>query len=72
MLIPGPPPTPSFPGKKLIRPDQPRGRPHIDIGTEIEIPNNKLKWDKSNLTGQGIVFLSRNGYVFCYAQPGGA
>ena len=24
------------------RPDEPRGRPHVDIGTEIEIPNNKL------------------------------
>jgi hypothetical protein len=54
------------------RPDEPRGWPHIDAGTEIEIPNNKLKWDKSNPTGHGIVFLSRNGYVFCYVQPGGA
>jgi hypothetical protein len=54
------------------RPDEPRGRPHVDIGTEIEIPNNKLKWDKSNPTGHGVVFLSRNGYVFCYVQPGGA
>jgi len=53
------------------RPDEPRGRPHVDIGTEIEIPNNKLKWDKSNPTGHGIVFLSRGGYVFCYVQPGG-
>src|SRR5260370_575892 len=53
------------------RADEPRGRPHVDIGTEIEIPNNKLKWDKSNPTGHGIVFLSRGGYVFCYVQPGG-
>ena len=53
------------------RPDEPRGRPHVAIGTEIEIPNNKLKWDKSNPTGHGIVFLSRGGYVFCYVQPGG-
>ena len=29
------------------QPDEPRRRPHIDIGTEFEIPNNKLKWDKS-------------------------
>jgi len=41
------------------------------VGTEIEIPNNKLKWDKSNPTGHGVVFLSRAGYVFCYVQPGG-
>jgi hypothetical protein len=53
------------------RPDEPRGRPHVDLGTEIEIPNHKLKWDKSNPTGHGIVFLSRNRYVFCYVQPGG-
>jgi hypothetical protein len=53
------------------RDDAPRGRPHLDIGTEIEIPDNKLKWDKSNPTGHGVVFLSRAGYVFCYVQPGG-
>jgi hypothetical protein len=53
------------------RPDEPRRRPHIDIGTQIEIPNKKLKWDKSNPTGHGVVFLSRNGEVFCFVQPGG-
>lgn len=54
------------------RADEPRGRPHIDIGTEVEVPDNKLKWDRSNPTGHGIVFLNRAGYVFCYVQPGGA
>jgi hypothetical protein len=54
------------------RPDDPRGRPHVDIGTEIEIPPNKLKWDRGNPTGHGVVFMSRNRYVFCYVQPGGA
>ena len=53
------------------REDAPRSRPHVDIGTEIEIPNNKLKWHKPNPTGHGIVFLSHNRYVFCYVQPGG-
>jgi hypothetical protein len=53
------------------RPDAPRMRPHIDIGTVVEIPNNKLKWDKSNPTGHGILFLNHAGYVFCYVQPGG-
>ena len=53
------------------RDDAPRGRPHIDVGTEIEIPNNKLKWDRANPTGHGVVFLSRSLYVFCYVQPGG-
>lgn len=54
------------------RPDEPRQRPHIDVGTEVEIPNHKLKWDRSNPTGHGIVFMSRNRFVFCYVQPGGA
>ena len=53
------------------RNDAPRGRPHVDVGTEIEIPPNKLKWDRSNPTGHGVVFLSRQGYVFCFVQPGG-
>ena len=53
------------------RPDGPLGRPHVEKGTEIEIPHNKLKWDRSNPTGHGIVFMSRTGYVFCYVQPGG-
>ena len=53
------------------QPDEPRRHPHIDIGTEFEIPNNKLKWDKSDPTGHGIMFLGRSGNVFCYVQPGG-
>jgi hypothetical protein len=53
------------------RTDEPLKRPHVDIGTEIEIPNNKLKWDGGNPTGHGIVFLGRSGYVFCYVQPEG-
>src|SRR5258707_11337536 len=53
------------------REDAPRGRPHVPMGTEIEIPNNKLKWDKSNPTGHGILFLSRGGYLFFYLQPRG-
>ena len=40
---------------QLAGPDQPRGRPHVDIGTKIEIPNSKLKWDQSNPAGHGIV-----------------
>jgi hypothetical protein len=30
------------------RPDEARGRPHVEISTEIEIAPNKLKWDRSN------------------------
>lgn len=54
------------------RPDEPRGRLHRDVGQEFEIPPNKLKWDQSNPTGHGIIFLSRGGFVYCYVQPGGA
>lgn len=54
------------------RPDGPRGRPHRDVGQEFEIPPNKLKWDRSNPTGHGIIFLSRGDFVYCYVQPGGA
>lgn len=56
------------------RPDGPRMRPHIDVGTEIEIPNEKLKWDRSNPTGHGVLFLGGTAYgrwVLCYVQPGG-
>lgn len=53
------------------RPDAPLRRPHIDIGTEIEIPPNKLKWDRSNPTGHALVFVSRGGYVFCFVQGSG-
>jgi hypothetical protein len=54
------------------RPDEPLGRPHVDDGTEIEVPEEKLKWDRGNPTGHGVIFLSRSGYVYCYVQPGGA
>jgi hypothetical protein len=53
------------------RPDEPRRRPHVDIGTEFEIPNHKLKWDRANPTGHGVLFISRQGYVYCFVQPGG-
>lgn len=54
------------------RPDEPLGRPHVPPGTEIEVPDVKLKWDRGNPTGHGVIFLSRNRYVFCFVQPGGA
>jgi len=54
------------------RPDEPRHRPHVDVGTEIEIPPYKLKFDKSNPTGHHIVFISRQFYVYCFVQAGGA
>jgi hypothetical protein len=53
------------------RPDGPRGRPHIPVGTEFEIPDNKLKYDRGNPTGHTLIFLSRGGYVFCFVQGSG-
>ena len=54
------------------RDDTKLGRPHVENGTEVEVPDHKLKWDRGNPTGHGVVFISRTGYVFCYVQPGGA
>ena len=53
------------------RPDEPRRRLHIDIGTEIEIPDHKVKKDQGNPTGHGVVFLNRGWFVYCYVMPGG-
>jgi len=54
------------------RDDAKLGRPHIEPGTEFEVPDHKLKWDRSNPTGHAIIFLSRGGYTFCFVQGGGA
>jgi hypothetical protein len=53
------------------RPDEPLRRKHLEIGTRIVVPNHKLKFDQSNPTGHGIIFLSRGDYVYCYVAPGG-
>lgn len=53
------------------RPDEPRGRPHRDVGETFEVPDEKLKWDRKNPTGRDIIFLSRVGYVFCLVQGTG-
>jgi hypothetical protein len=58
------------------RDDAPLRRPHVPIGTEIEIPPHKLKWEQNgkpvgNPTGHAVVFLSVMGHVFCYVQAGG-
>jgi hypothetical protein len=53
------------------RDDAPLNRPHKDVGTKIIVPNHKIKWNEGNPTGHGVIFLSRNDYVFCYVPPGG-
>jgi len=54
-------------------------RPHIPVGTRVPIPNQKIKWDKGNPIGHGLVFIgasyvSTDGSVqsvYCYCPPGG-
>jgi hypothetical protein len=66
------------------RPDEPLKRPHIDIGTEIYIPDAKLTWKDGNPTGHAIVFLyisrsmmsdgsetNKDYHVYCFVQNGG-
>lgn len=53
------------------RDDTPLMRPHIDVGTEIEIPPHKLKHDAGNPTGHSILFVSRGLFTYCYVQNGG-
>jgi hypothetical protein len=58
------------------RDDAMLGRPHVEIGTEIEVPDTKLKWDRGNPTGHAVIFLGGGGYggsryVFCFVQGGG-
>ncbi len=53
------------------RADEPLGRHHVELGTRIVVPNRKLKVDRGNPTGHGIIFLSSSDSVFCYVPPGG-
>lgn len=52
------------------RPDGPLYRIHIEPGTRIIIPNNRIVRDPENPTGHGWVFTLDN-IVFCYLPPGG-
>ena len=53
------------------RPDGPLHRSHISPGTEIEIPDHKLKWDAGNPTGHNLLFMSPMGFVYCFVQTSG-
>lgn len=54
------------------RDDAPLGRiHHVDIGTEILIPDYKLKFDRGNPTGHSVVFLSIGDHVYCFVQSSG-
>lgn len=47
------------------------GKGVLPRGTRIEVPNQKMKLDKGNPTGHGIVFIGSKGEVYCYVAPGG-
>lgn len=53
------------------RDDAPLGRPHIPPGTKIVVPNAKLKYDRGNPTGHGVIFVNTGLDVLCYIVPGG-
>lgn len=54
------------------RDDIPLGRQHIDVGTVIEVPDYKLKWDRGNPTGHNILFVMYTSlYVLCFVQSTG-
>jgi hypothetical protein len=53
------------------RPDAPLKRPHVEVGTVIAIPNDKLKFDQGNPVGHAVVFLSTGRYVWCFVQGTG-
>jgi hypothetical protein len=47
------------------------GKGIIPDGKRIQVPNAKMKWDKGNPTGHGIIFIGSEGQVYCYVSPGG-
>jgi hypothetical protein len=53
------------------RDNVPFKRMPVPVGTEIEIPDYKLKWDSGNPTGHAVVFLSSGGFVYCFVQGTG-
>jgi hypothetical protein len=47
------------------------GKGIIPAGSRIAVPNQKMKWDRGNPTGHGIIFIGSQGQVYCYVTPGG-
>jgi len=43
----------------------------IPEGTRLRVPITKIKWDKGNPTGHGIIFVGRDYTIFCYVPPAG-
>lgn len=55
------------------RDDAPLDRPHVPIGTRVEIPSHKFNDPRNDLnpTLHGIVFLNVLGEPLCYFNPPG-
>ena len=53
------------------RDDKPLGRQHVPPGTRIEVPPNKMKWDRGNPTGHVVIFLGPGLSVYCFVMNGG-
>jgi hypothetical protein len=53
------------------RDDRPLGRLHIENGKRVAVPNTKIKWDRGNPTGHGIIFIGYGGEIYYYLPPGG-
>jgi hypothetical protein len=47
------------------------GKGVLANGTRIPVPNAKMKSDKGNPTGHGVIFIGASGEVFCYVTPSG-
>jgi hypothetical protein len=47
------------------------GKGVLAPGTRIEVPNYKMKWDRGNPTGHGIIFIGARHEVYCYVAPSG-
>jgi hypothetical protein len=47
------------------------GKGVIQNGTRISVPNTKMKFDRGNPTGHGIIFIGDRGQIYCYVTPGG-
>jgi hypothetical protein len=47
------------------------GKGLIPNGKRIAVPNQKMKWDRGNPTGHGIIFIGTQGQIYCYVTPGG-
>jgi hypothetical protein len=47
------------------------GKGVLPDGTRIPVPNTKMKSDRGNPTGHGIIFIGVSGEVYCYLTPSG-